>query len=580
MKSLMGLVRPFARLLPEWLPAEHIASLLLVLIVCFLIGVGVHTPLGRATCERIAEALFQRMPGYALFRSLTQRLAGESQGTAWKPALAEIEEALVPAFIIEELDDGRFTVFVPSVPTPLAGAVYILSPDRVHPLNVYQGSLPVGIRFQRSCRCNESRQERETGIVFPNLPHQRSISTYWSQKSASPVSRILQGPRMLHSMRIPSPWFPLRPWRAALTSNEAAPHIGGMFAAVREFIGAPDPDRFPELALALFRFQYEGNAPYRRFCDRRGLTPANVTDWIEIPAVPVSAFKRAELVVSGLPEGSVFVTSGTTEGAGQRGRHHVPDPSIYRAAALAHFARCVLPDGTRPHFLVLAPSLADQPQSSLCQMIEWLAQSFASGTPEYFVAGGEVLAEALARRLRECESPREPALLIGLTYAFIRFIDRCQASDSRFRLPYASRIVDTGGTKGKSRSLSRNGLLRAFWDYFGVPGYYVANEYGMTEMCSQFYDDSIESHFAGRKRERAKIAPPWVRTQVVSPQTLEPVARGERGLLRHFDLANVGSVAALQTEDVGIEVGEGFEVVGRASGAEARGCALLLEQVA
>jgi hypothetical protein len=67
---------------------------------------------------------------------------------------------------------------------------------------------------------------------------------------------------------------------------------------------------------------------------------------------------------------------------------------------------------------------------------------------------------------------------------------------------------------------------------------------------------------------------------VVSPVTLEPLARGERGLLRHFDLANVGSVSALQTEDVGVEVGVGFEILGRASGAEARGCALLLEQVA
>jgi uncharacterized membrane protein len=76
------------------------------------------------------------MPGYALLRSLTQRLAGKDEENVWKPALAEIEEALVPAFIIEELADGRLTVFVPSVPTPFAGAVYILAPERVHPLDV------------------------------------------------------------------------------------------------------------------------------------------------------------------------------------------------------------------------------------------------------------------------------------------------------------------------------------------------------------------------------------------------------------------------------------------------------------
>jgi len=136
LKSLIDLVQPIAKVLPAWLPAEQILALLLILILCFLTGVGIRTRIGQVIWEQIEKSLFRRIPGYALFRSLAQRMAGESEEMAWKPALAEIEEALVPAFIIEELDDGRFTVFVPSVPTPFAGAIYILSPDRVHPLNV------------------------------------------------------------------------------------------------------------------------------------------------------------------------------------------------------------------------------------------------------------------------------------------------------------------------------------------------------------------------------------------------------------------------------------------------------------
>jgi uncharacterized membrane protein len=136
MKSLVGVVRPFARLFPAWLPAERLLSLLLVLIVCFLIGLIIRTATGRAARDRIEKLLFEKIPGYTLLRSLTQQLGGEAQDKGWKPAMAEIEEALVPAFIIEELADGRFTVFVPSTPTPLAGAIYVLTPDRVHPLNV------------------------------------------------------------------------------------------------------------------------------------------------------------------------------------------------------------------------------------------------------------------------------------------------------------------------------------------------------------------------------------------------------------------------------------------------------------
>ena len=136
MQSVVGLVRPISALLPDWVPAEDLLSVLAVLIVCFVVGAAVRTRPGRVVRERLEMLFFGRLPGYALFRSLTQRMAGKSEENVWKPALAEIEDALVPAFIVEELDDGRFTVFVPSVPTPFAGAVYILGRDRVHPVDI------------------------------------------------------------------------------------------------------------------------------------------------------------------------------------------------------------------------------------------------------------------------------------------------------------------------------------------------------------------------------------------------------------------------------------------------------------
>jgi len=136
MKTVVGLVRPLALLLPEWFPAEKLLSLLFVLLICFVIGVLVRTRAGRLARERIEKNFFERIPGYALLKSMTLQITKDTQETVWKPALAEIEDALVPAFIIEEFEDGRFTVFVPSIPTPFAGAVYILDGKRVHPLDV------------------------------------------------------------------------------------------------------------------------------------------------------------------------------------------------------------------------------------------------------------------------------------------------------------------------------------------------------------------------------------------------------------------------------------------------------------
>ena len=113
-----------------------VISFLLVLLFCLLVGIALRSSKGRAAQAKIENALLQKIPGYTLFRGMTRRLAGENQETAWRPALAEIEHALVPAFIIEEHDDGSFTVFVPSAPTPFLGVIYILSAERLHPLNV------------------------------------------------------------------------------------------------------------------------------------------------------------------------------------------------------------------------------------------------------------------------------------------------------------------------------------------------------------------------------------------------------------------------------------------------------------
>jgi uncharacterized membrane protein len=172
-KSLAELMRPLTALLPAWLPGDQILSPLLLLAICFLVGVAMRTSAGRGIERRIEHSLFEKIPGYTLFRSLTQRLVGESQDQAWKPALVEIEHALVPAFIIEEHVDGRYTVFVPSVPTPLAGAVYVLTSDRVHPVDVaFTQALKTVTRWGTGCKDLVAAMEgaKDGAVPVQSLP--------------------------------------------------------------------------------------------------------------------------------------------------------------------------------------------------------------------------------------------------------------------------------------------------------------------------------------------------------------------------------------------------------------------------
>ena len=139
-----------------------------------------------------------------------------------------------------------------------------------------------------------------------------------------------------------------------------------------------------------------------------------------------------------------------------------------------------------------------------------------------------------------------------------------------------SRTMDAGGYKGRSRELSRAELDEAIEARLAIAPKRALNLLGMTELASQFYDGVLVDGFA---RPRRKQNPPWTRTLVLSPDTLTPLADGEVGLLMHVDLANLERPAFIRTDDLGVKDADGFEVLGRASGADSRGCSLSVEEL-
>jgi hypothetical protein len=150
----------------------------------------------------------------------------------------------------------------------------------------------------------------------------------------------------------------------------------------------------------------------------------------------------------------------------------------------------------------------------------------------------------------------------------------------RFALPEGSRLMDTGGYKGKSREVAADEMLTSYKDLLGIPGDACVNEYGMTELCTQMYDVTLAERVAtGVAGMRRKRPPPWMRVRVVDPVTLQPTAPGERGLVQLFDLANIGSVVAVQTEDLGVQVEDGYQLLGRMPGAQPRGCSIAVDDM-
>jgi hypothetical protein len=348
--------------------------------------------------------------------------------------------------------------------------------------------------------------------------------------------------------------------------------VSALYDRVLAFIDDAAADRFDALALAVFEHQFLHCAAYRGYCQRRDCTPENVRNWHDIPPVPIVAFKYADLSC-GTPQ-HVFRSSGTTAGPELRSRHGLPDLRLYQRAALAGLRRFLFPDAASTRIVSLVPDAAMQPESSLSQMVAWALDRFGSEDSGYAAGSHGIEFERLTMLLRAAERDGRPVCLMTTTGALIRVLDQARASDLVFRLPHGSRLMDTGGDKGAPRPLSRNGLLHAVWSTFAIPGYFCVNEYGMAELSSQFYDSVIADRVAGRHRPRRKLGPHWVRTRVLDPDTLLPAAPDAHGLLCHVDLANAGSIMAVLSEDVGRADGDGFQLVGRAAGAETRGCSL------
>jgi hypothetical protein len=341
---------------------------------------------------------------------------------------------------------------------------------------------------------------------------------------------------------------------------------------VTRFLTAPESASFEALALEAFAWQLERVEPYRRLCERRGLDPAAVTDWRQIPPVPAAAFKS--LTLAAAPAVEVFRSSGTTAGEEQRSVHHQPFPDLYRAVIDASFPRFCLPYGGPLPILSLIPSREQLPDSSLSFMADHILVRW--GSPESLNAFGPRGVEAAKARSWAGARQREgrPVLVLATAFALVQWLESLERLGLKFRLPPGSAVFETGGFKGRTAEVGREDLLERLHAWAGVPASSVVREYGMTELTSQCYTGAL----LGESPDLF-VAPHWVRVRILDPETLEEAPAGTPGLICVFDLGNLGSALHLLTEDLGVAEGNGFRLLGRAAGAELRGCSLVVEEL-
>jgi hypothetical protein len=339
------------------------------------------------------------------------------------------------------------------------------------------------------------------------------------------------------------------------------------------------PGVFEDLALRICGHQLRFNPPYMRYCESLGFSAERMpAHWEEIPPVPSAAFKEATLATFDPAHAALaFETSGTTGGAS--GHHYMETPKLYDAALLATFDHFMNPDRVQLRYLNVVPNPAQQPRSSLGYMMGRVSKHRGDGATAWYLDRDTLNIDAFISDIDAAVEHDRPVCIATTAFALVHLLDALYERHRYFALPTGSRVMETGGFKGRSRVVERDDLYARTAERFGMTYDAIVAEYGMTELTSQYYDDVMLRESGDAHVDlRYKLAPPWLRARVVGPDG-KTLPNGTVGALVHVDLANRSSCLAIQTDDLGVQLDEGLVLIGREQGAALRGCSLSAEDL-
>ncbi|MBN1654381.1 MAG: acyl-protein synthetase [Deltaproteobacteria bacterium] len=338
--------------------------------------------------------------------------------------------------------------------------------------------------------------------------------------------------------------------------------------------GGRDDRARDALLCEVLAWQAEKVQPYRKLVESSRLKPRQQCRRADsFVALPTEVFRYARVAWhDSSNDRAVFRTSGTTVSA--RGSHHIFDLSLYDRAARVRAKYALFPDVELMRLFVLAPTYQQAGDSSLSYMLERFIAWFGSGQSEFVWRDDGLDLEKLARALDRAVKDNVPVALLGTSFAFVHAEEGFQ--EQRWSLPHGSRVMQTGGFKGRSREVQSEVLRASLSKRYGIDEAYIIQEYGMTELCSQMYETTLRDAVERRRGGARRFYPPgWVRASVVDPETLAPLKARDAGLLRIDDLANLDSVCAIQTSDLARVEQDGFVLLGRATGSTPRGCSIV-----
>ncbi len=311
---------------------------------------------------------------------------------------------------------------------------------------------------------------------------------------------------------------------------------------------------FEKYSIEIFKYQFQNNNIYRKFCKLTGKNIENIKSSYEIPFLPIQFFKTHKIISSEKKIKKIFQSSGTTKSA--LSKHYIVDLKLYEECFNKIFIE-TYGDPSKYNIIALLPTYLENKNSSLIYMINNLIQKSNNIHSGFYLNNYK----ELKKKLLHLEKGNKKTILFGVSYALLNLIDY-----HKFNLNNTI-IIETGGMKGIKEEIIKNELHQKLQLGFGVEN--IHSEYGMTELMSQAYS---------LKNQKFKC-PKWMKIYIrekEDPMTI--MTNNKSGGINIIDLANYNSCSFIATDDIGLINKEGdFEILGRLDYSDQRGCNLLIE---
>jgi len=343
-------------------------------------------------------------------------------------------------------------------------------------------------------------------------------------------------------------------------------------------------ETFDSLCLDVFRVQYANIASYKKFCMQKGASPDGVKNHRQIPAVPVQAFKAGEIFLYSKNDiHMTFKTSGTSKANPGIAHFSESGTDLSSCAIVKNSMTYLFPDAADTRFFLIAPPPAAAPNLTMVFGITEVMKNVGTYHGKHYMGKDGIKWAELFSDLEGTIGENVPATIIAPSFAMVFILDKMGAEKIAYKMPAGSRVLDAGGFKGRSREISRPEMVAAIGEKFSIPAGYCVNTLGMSELGTQYYDNNLKNLVAGLSAPTNKENPHWARTYIADPENgfelIEPGESSKTGALVHFDLTDIDRALAIVTDDLGRYSGSGFEMLGRFTPGDLKGCSLTIEEM-